>query len=330
LRAKRVSRFPYPGYPIAPQLLRPVLSVGLPASFARLTGTFPLLADLDERIWSYVDRTVAERLGNLVITRAYQMRTAAFWRMTYFPRLTSALRLDDIRIERFTYESLSSLFAREIPEGLTVLQKFTLERLIPEIFGVKPLIDLLVAVHFHMEQSPVSDQHVARLTRGDIEAMIRTPTAWRSHSHKYFPFLPKTASLEELQLSVRAHNCIDGLLKEGAISDLADLSRLTVGQVMERANFGLRSLALLLNEIEPLVLEPPSVQTTALQVAVAHSNQLSREDAQQIISQSKPLHLSFERYFPYIPPTTELDDMNLDVRTYNCLAELMREIGRAS
>ena len=320
-----MSEFPHPGYPIAPQLLRPVLSVGLPASFARLTGTFPLLADLDERIWSYVDRAVAERLGNLVITRAYQMRTAAFWRMTYFPRLTSALRLDDIRIERFTYESLSSLFAREIPEGLAGLAKFTLDRLISEIFGVKPLIDLLVAVHFHIEQSPMSRQAVARLTRDDIETIIRTPTAWLSHSHKYFPFLPKTVSLEDLQLSVRAHNCIDTLLKEGVISDLADLSRLTVGQVMDRANFGLRSLPELLNEIEPLVLEPPSVQTTASQVAVAHSNQISRQDAQQIISQSKPLHLYLERYFPYIPPTTELADMNLDVRTYNCLTELIRE-----
>jgi len=65
-----VSKFPYPGYPIAPRTLRPILSVGLPVSFARLTDAFPLLADLDERIWSYVDSSVAEQLGNLVVLRA--------------------------------------------------------------------------------------------------------------------------------------------------------------------------------------------------------------------------------------------------------------------
>ncbi len=322
-----MSRFPYPGYPAAPPLLRPILSVGLPLSFARLADDFPLLADLDERIWAYVDRSAAERLGNLVIARAGQMRFARFWRITYFPKLTQGLQLDDIQIEQPTYECLSGVFKRDLPGGLASLAQYTLDHVISEIpgSGIRPLVDLLAAVHFHTVEASIADETGDRLTAADVRYMIRTPTAWRSLSHKYFPRLPKTAGLEDLQLSVRAHNCIDALFKEGVISDLAGLSRLTVGQVMNRSNFGLKSQIELLKGIDPLVLEPASVQTTAPQAAGASSNQLSKENVQQILSQSQPLHLFLERRFPDIPQTTELDDMHLDVRTYNCLTELVRQ-----
>jgi hypothetical protein len=114
------------------------------------------------------------------------------------------------------------------------------------------------------------------------------------------------------------------LVKESVISDFADLSRLTLGQIMERSNFGLKSLVELLTEIQPLVLESvpvqgnapavgvastvqagapevastvqagapevaSSVQGSAQQDGVASSNQLSSEDIEQIITQSRPL-----------------------------------------
>ena len=330
-----MSEFPHPGYPIAPHLLRPVLSVGLPVSFARLTDTFPLLADLDERIWSYVDRPVAECLGNFVITRAYQMRTAVFWRMTYFPRLTSALRLDDIRIERVTYQSLSSLFAREIPEGLTDLAKFTLDRLIAEVFGVKPLIDLLAAVHFHIDHSPMSNEEVARLTRDDIEAIIRKPTTWRLYSHKFFPFLPKTASKNDLPLSVRVDTCICLLIEEGLIHNLASLSQLTLRQVMERQNLGVKSLAILLQGISPLVHEPGSpkelkhkfegTESAHLRPDSIACKALSKEEVHNILREPRKCRMFWERTFPEVPSTTDLADLRLSVRTYNCLSNLIAE-----
>jgi DNA-directed RNA polymerase alpha subunit len=316
--------------------MRPILSIGLPRAFSRLVGRFDLLADLDETVWSYVDQGVADMLGNLVITRAGQMRSAPFWRLTYFPKLKQELQLDDIQIERTTYECLK----RRLPEGLSSLARYTLNFVTSEIpgFGIRPLVDLLTAVHFHTADNSMPGDAGDRLELIQLQRIIRTPNAWHSYSGKYLPFVPKTASLEELQLSVRAHNCIDGLLKECVISDLADISRLTVGQIMERSNFGLKSLIELLKEIQPLVLEfvpvqatapqvgiAPSVQATAPQVRSASSDQLSSGDIQQIISQSRPLDPFLEQRFPDIPSTTELADMRLDVRTYNCLTELMRE-----
>lgn len=302
-----MARFPYPGYPIAPRLLRPVLSIGLPVSYARLAVEFPLLADLDESIWAYVDRSVADILGNLVITRATQMRPAPFWRLTYFPKLKQGLQLADIQVEGSTYECLCCAFKRELPEGLASLEQYTLDRAVSEIpgFGIRPLVDLLTALHFQTTDIPMAEDAGDRLDLDQLQRIIRNPSTWRSFSNKYLPFLPKTASFEELQLSVRTQNCISGLLQDGAISDLADLPRLTLGQIMERPNFGLKSLIELLDQIQPLVLDPVlgrasnpqvrtasvalSVRTSATPSGVASYNRLSSKDIQQIISQSKPL-----------------------------------------
>lgn len=334
-----MSRFPYPGYPIAPRLLRPILSIGLPLAFARLVSHFSLLADLDETVWTYVDQSVADILGNLVITRAGRMRSAPFWRLTYFPKLAHGLQLGDVQIEQSTYECLSDAFKRGLPEGLPSLAQYTLDHALSEIpgFGIRPLVDLLTAVHFHAADDSTAGDAGDRLDLAQLQHIIQTPSAWRSHSGKYLPFLPKTVGLEELQLSARAHSCIYGLLKQCVISDVADLSRLTMGQIMERPNFGLKSLIELLKEIQPLVLESAasqasipqvgatsSVQASVPRIDVADSNRLSGEDIQQIISRSSPLDLFLERRFPDIPPTTELDDMQLDVRTYNCITDLIR------
>src|SRR4051812_40235532 len=105
-----MSRFPHLGFPIAPRLLRPVLSTGLPRAFTRLVGRFSALADLDETVWEYVDQSVADILGNLVITRASQMRSAPFWRLTYFPELTEGRQLNEVPTEQPTYECLSYAF----------------------------------------------------------------------------------------------------------------------------------------------------------------------------------------------------------------------------
>ena len=340
-----MSRFPHQGYPIAPRLLRPILSIGLPSSYVRLEGDFPLLADLDESIWGYVDQTVADFLGNLVIARAGEMRSAPFWRLTYFPKLARGVQLADVQIERTTFECLSSAVARELPEGLASLEQYTLDRAVSEIpgFCIRPLVDLLSALHFHRTDTPMAKDAGDRLNLAQLQSIIREPNAWRSYSDRFLPFIPKTASLEELQLSARALNCIHGLLNESVISNLSDLSRLTLGQIMERPNFGVRSLIELLDQICPLVLEavpvqsslqldrPASVeslvQTAASPLGSASSDQLSSEDIRHIVSQSRHLDLFMERRFPEIPVTTKLVEMRLDVRTHNCMTDLInREV----
>ena len=320
-----MSRFPHPGYPIAPPLLRPILSIGLPVSYARIAVDFPLLADLGESIWSYVDQSVADVLGNLVITRASQMSSAPFWRLTHFPKLTQDLQLSDIQIEEQTYECLSSVFKGELLKGLARLEECTLNRVVTETlgFGIRPIVDLLTALHFHTTDVSMLGEAVDRLNLPQIQHIIHNPSSWHSYSKKYLPLLPKTVSLEELQFSVRTQNCIDGLIKDGVISDLADLSRVTVGLITERSNFGLKSLIELFDKIQFLVFEPALVHASTPQVEATFHDQLSSEEIQQIISQSRPLDHFLERRFPDIPATTEFVDMELNVRTYNCIINVI-------
>ena len=310
--------FPHAGHPVAPPLLRPVLSVGLPVSLARLSVNFPLLADLDERIWAYVDRSVAGHLGQLVISRAGQMRSAPFWRKTYFPRLKAGLNPEEIQIEDFTYQCLGRMFKDNVLDCLPSLTKYTLDYLVSEIpgFGIKQLIDLLAGVHFQIVDATAATDPSDRLTIVDLRNIAKSPSSWPSYSDKRFPLLTTTASLEELQLSVRAHNTIEALLEGSVILDLADLSRLTVRQLMERPNFGRRSLVLLLKSIEPFVLEPLSPQPSSLRAATPSANPTLSGNIKQFYGMN--------RHFPEIPSTTTLADLQLDTRTFNCLTELMR------
>jgi hypothetical protein len=320
-----VAKFPYPGYPIAPRSLRPILCIGLPASFARLADAFPLMADLDDRVWAYVDQSAAEHLAYLVVSRASQMRSAEFWRVTYFPQLTQRVQLEDIQLEQPTYEAMRSLFLREIPDGLAGLSHFSLGQLISEVpgFGVKPLVDLLAAVNFYIDDSPISDQGSERLTKENVEVIIRTPSAWRTYSHKYFPILPITASQDDLGFSARADNCVRTLVEDRVIPNFSGLSQLTLRQVMKRHNFGAKSLGVLLKEIRPLILQPLAPVKVPLGPVAAVHKSLSREDVRNLISKPQSCRLLWDRTFPEIPSTTNLTDLALSVRTYNCLCNLI-------
>jgi DNA-directed RNA polymerase alpha subunit len=359
-----LSRFPNPGYPIAPRLLRPILSIGLPLAFARLGDKFPLLADLDETAWAYVDQSVADILGDLVIIRARQVPFAKFWRRTYFPTLTQGLQLCDIQIEQPTHECLSNAFERELSEGLPSLAQYTLDHVLSKT-GIRPFIDLLTAVHFYIVDNSMAGDVGDRLELAQLRRIIRTPSTWRAYSCCYFPFLPKTARLEDLQLSVRGHNCMRGLLEEGVISDLADLSRLTLGQIMGCSNFGLMSLIELLKEIQPLILESaslhasaslagvaPSVQGSAPLVDGASAKKLSNEDLHQIdlltpvhvptvascagdrldradlqrIIRRPSLWRTYSRkYFPFLPKTVRPEELRFSVRSQTCIDGLLKE-----
>jgi hypothetical protein len=108
---------------------------------------------------------------------------------------------------------------------------------------------------------------------------------------------------------------------------------------MERSNFGLVSLIDLFNKIQLLVHEPAQIQQSAPQPTIgstlpsapvdatqldgASKDQLSSEDIEQIVGQTRPLDFFLERRLPNIETTTELADMRLDARTHNCITQLI-------
>jgi hypothetical protein len=316
-----VSVFPHPGYPIAAPTLRPVLSVGLPGSFVRLADDFPLVADLDERIWGYVDLGVAAHLAGLVISRAQQMRDAPFWKLTRFPRLKRELQLEDLAIEEATAVCLRSTRGRLFVSDASGLAQYSLDHIV-SILGVRPTVDLLAVLSFHTVEASDSDESY-RLSRTDLQDLIRHPHAWPSYSQKFFPVLSKAWSLADLSLSVRAYNCLATLIRRTVINDVADLSRLKVNEIMELPNFGVVSLVTLLEAIDPLVLDALAAPTPVSRVVVP--NCPTAEAFSEVANRLHSPQTLFGRHFPEIPVTTDIDDMGLDVRTYNCIVALIND-----
>ena len=169
------------------------MSVGLPATFARLAGDFPLLADLDERIWAYADLSVAGRLADLVISRVEQMRDAPFWRLTRFPPLKCEVQLEDLAIEVATKVSLRNAYGGLFVSSMSGLASYTLDHFV-STFGIRPTVDLLAALRFHTLETPNVDGS-SRLAGTDVQQLIHQPRTWPFYAQWFFPVLSRSWTL---------------------------------------------------------------------------------------------------------------------------------------
>jgi hypothetical protein len=100
---------------------------------------------------------------------------------------------------------------------------------------------------------------------------------------------------------------------------------------MKQHNFGVKSLGILLEGLGPLTLEPASHEkgSAAVEKMTEQSNAmclspLSKEQVRQILDEPARCQLFWEKHLPQIPPATELSDLSLRTRTYNCLSKLIR------
>lgn len=343
-----IEKYPHPGYPIAPPCLRPVLNVSLPVQYAELARAFPTLADLDHRIWAYVRMETAQTLGSLVIFYAESVQQSSFWSRTYFPELPEGLRLEDLKIEQPTYESLKLSFESGVLVSLFTLSRYTFQELffvIPS-FCIKSLIDLLVAVHDHAGAvrsctQPKQDlSSVDRLSRNDLQRLITQSSDWKTYHSYKLPFL-EAASLDDLNASVRTRNCISRLITQGVIKNFRGLSSITLRQMLSCKNFGRRSLLDLLKALYPLVTDYPNqeeVTPTYNDSAEAEGHRhvldggewityprLTRSDIEKLGQQPTTLGPYCSSKFPMLPEEASFDELCLSARGQKCIADLIKE-----
>lgn len=119
--------------------------------------------------------------------------------------------------------------------------------------------------------SATEDRRV--LSRFDVQVLVETPREWHYYSEDHFPTIVHSSSLADLALTARSANLIDTLIKDGVISGPAELSNLTIGEVMSRPNFGVKSLADLLKTIVPVICEtePPRDTDERLSPSLTHA-----------------------------------------------------------
>jgi DNA-binding transcriptional MerR regulator len=122
--------------------------------------------------------------------------------------------------------------------------------------------------------SAAEDRRV--LSRFDVQILVEAPREWRYYSEDHFPTIVHSSSLADMTVTARSANLIDTLIKDGVISCLAELSNLTIGEVMSRPNFGVKSLADLLKTIEPVICETELPRDTAERLSPSLTRAASR------------------------------------------------------
>jgi hypothetical protein len=95
------------------------------------------------------------------------------------------------------------------------------------------------------------------LTRAEIEKLLQSPFHLTSEKvrQRRFPRLPSSLRPIDLSLSIRVQNCLERLKASHGVTDLSQLSGLTIGKLLHLGNFGPKSLTNLLSSVMPVILD---------------------------------------------------------------------------
>ena len=95
------------------------------------------------------------------------------------------------------------------------------------------------------------------LTRDEVAELLRSPSQLMSYAvrRRRFPQLAPNLRPRDLSLSARVQNCLRGLKVSRGVTDLSQLSRLTIGELLHLENFGRKSLINLLSSVVPMILD---------------------------------------------------------------------------
>ena len=177
-----VSRYPRPGYSIAPKLLHDILTFPVRGNGLRGIPQGLRLCDLDATVWMAVDYETAIRLSDEVVrivARALAGKPRALLDR-FLPAVPTGKVLSDLEIQRRTYNCLSREgFSRRPQElaNLTISQVLDIRG-----FGVRSLVDLLTSIESIGMEKPSS----RAVKRAPIHAQ-RGPSRYPRPGHALVP-----------------------------------------------------------------------------------------------------------------------------------------------
>ena len=136
------ARYPRPGYRLAPQTLREILTDPVPPEFVPKSERRGLrFCDLDETAWHRFPLESLHRLAELIVSRVNVSGHNRVIRERRLPRPPKSMRLEDLRLENRTFNCLQREGFCKRPEQLG---KRTVGQLLAiKAFGAKCLVDLL-------------------------------------------------------------------------------------------------------------------------------------------------------------------------------------------
>lgn len=168
------------------------------------------------------------------------------------------------------------------------------------------------------------------LTRAEVDSLLRSPHGFIANSNlrkHRFPRLVPSIRAIDLPLPVRVQNCWQHLKKVHGLTELSDLSRFTLGELLHLKNFGRKSLLDLLSAVFPVILDHPESTVGVSTVALPPMDRaLSHAEVQDLLRFPDKLTIHdldlLKRRFPQIAPAVRISDLSLSVRVGNCLRVL--------
>jgi hypothetical protein len=166
------GRYPRPGYRLAPQALKEILTDFAPVEFVKGTPFEGLrLCDLNERVWDHLDRETNDELAELIVSRVNVSGYNRAVQQRRLPKPPKGVRLEDLRLENRTHNCLRREGFGKRPEELA---RYTIGQLLSiKAFGAKCLVDLLSSLETLVAREGRLDEKLtaeARLLGGIPEA----------------------------------------------------------------------------------------------------------------------------------------------------------------
>ena len=124
------------------------------------------------------------------------------------------------------------------------------------------------------------------------------------------PSFPPVEKLEDLDIEQRTYNCLSNMQYQGWLAGPNDLSNKTIRDVLELEHFGAKSIVDLLTSLEAAASAPPR--------AIGGAKSKSALGEALFATRIRSFHML---RFPTLPANTKLCDLDLAVRTFDCLAK---------
>jgi len=322
-----ISSFPRFGQPICPALLKSYLDCAV--ADPRKRGTIQL-NELDASAWRRYSEDECRHLARLAVRALGPQRDRIGRDLgdVPLPSLPEGTTLDDIALERRTYNVMATLLR---DRTTTDLQSLTVGGLLDQRgVGVKSLLDFLTAMEAvgadgagsHVEAaahensagghaSGTAPQYIARTVPRDLESQLRRCThapPWLTHC--VLPSVPGGARLEHGGLKPRTLNA----LQRAGRRTFGDLAGLTIGELLSIRAFGVSSLVDLVDSVyrfsDRLPEEPRATVSCPYVEELLDHCRLSRELPSHILGSAVPA----------LPPGIPVKHLGLRPATYNMLS----------
>ena len=144
---------------------------------------------------------------------------------------------------------------------------------------------------------------------------------WKDTS---FPLLPRPLQLTELLIEQSTLECLTSAIGTGRLPDvLMDFGRYTLDELLQVPSFTVRCLVDLLVAVESASIQPAASSITS---AVARTLiPLTPAEISEILNEPRCWRQYKQRGLPEIFAGSNLEDLRLSTRTYNCLHALFKE-----